>query len=279
MTNKNNIGGIVHTYIKYDPLKFPSPTQPPPDFVTPLMDQMLQFGSRRQLTEEELARAVRLDPEQFKNLGPGLDQIKKMLEERKRRILETYETRTVVKKAKKAFHKHAKNQPKDYQFPGRLSEIYKEAIQQEQLYDLERIYYKLGDDSAPMAQFVLQLVARLGNKYQVDELAANYHFTGDQSLTIPEALEIKEELEKIDELLRQLEEARDTAQIAILDMEALGEFMDEETMHSLEEMKRVIENYVREAAERQGLESNDGAFQLTPQAYRVFQGKAVGENL
>jgi len=75
MTNKKKIGGIVQTYIKYDPMKFPSPTQPPPDFVTPLMDQMLTFGSRRQLTEEELARAVRLDPEQFKNLGPGIDQM------------------------------------------------------------------------------------------------------------------------------------------------------------------------------------------------------------
>ncbi|MDB2687250.1 hypothetical protein N9Y42_08560 [Mariniblastus sp.] len=275
MTNKKNIGGIVHTYIKYDPMKFPSPTQPPPDFVSPLMDQMLQYGSRRQLTEEELARAVRLDPEQFKNLGPSLDQIKKMLEERKRRILETYETRTVVKKARKAFHKHAKNQSTDHQLPGRLQDVYKEAIQQEQLYDLERIYYKIADDTSPMAQFILQLLTRLGNKYQVDELAANYHFIGDQSLTIPEALEIKEELEKIDELLKQLEEARDTAQIAILDMELLGEYMDEEAMKSLEEMKRVIENYVREAAERQGLESNNGAFQLTPQAYRVFQGKLL----
>ena len=277
MTNKKNIGGIVQTYIKYDPLKFPSPTQPPPDFVTPLMDQMLTFGSRRQLTEEELARAVRLDPEQFKNLGPGIDQMQKMLEERKRRILETYETKSVVKQARKTFHKHAKNSPQDQPLPDRLKEIYREAIQQEQLYDLERIYYDLGDDTSPLSRFILQLLSRLSNKYQVDELAANYHFTGDQALTIPEALEIKEELEKIDELLRQLEEARETAQLAILDTEALGEYMDEDTMHSLEEMKRVIENYVREAAERQGLESSDGAFQLTPQAYRVFQGKLLAK--
>ena len=262
MTNKKKIGGIVQTYIKYDPMKFPSPTQPPPDFVTPLMDQMLTFGSRRQLTEEELARAVRLDPEQFKNLGPGIDQMKKMLEERKRRILETYETKSVVKQARKAFHKRAKNSPQDQPLPDHLKEIYREAIQQEQLYDLERIYYDLGDDTSPLSQFILQLLSRLSNKYQVDELAANYQFTGNQALTIPEALEVKEELEKIDELLKQLEEARATAQLAILDMEALGEYMDEDTMHSLEEMKRVIENYVREAAERQGLESSDGAFQL-----------------
>ena len=277
MTNKKNIGGIVQTYIKYDPMKFPSPTQPPPDFVTPLMDQMLTFGSRRQLTEEELARAVRLDPEQFKNLGPGIDQMKKMLEERKRRILKTYETKSVVKQARKVFHKHAKKRPQDQPLPDHLKEIYREAIQQEQLYDLERIYYDVGDDTSPLSQFILQLLSRLSNKYQIDELAANYHFTGNQALTIPEALEVKEELEKIDELLKQLEEARSTAQLAVLDMEMLGEYMDEDAMHSLEEMKRVIENYVREAAERQGLESSDGAFQLTPQAYRVFQGKLLAK--
>ena len=277
MTNKKNIGGIVQTYIKYDPMKFPSPTQPPPDFVTPLMDQMLTYGTRRQLTEEELARAVRLDPEQFKNLGPGIDQMKKMLEERKRRILKTYETKSVVKQARKVFHKHAKKRPQDQPLPDHLKEIYREAIQQEQLYDLERIYYDVGDDTSPLSQFILQLLSRLSNKYQIDELAANYHFTGNQALTIPEALEVKEELEKIDELLKQLEEARSTAQLAVLDMEMLGEYMDEDAMHSLEEMKRVIENYVREAAERQGLESSDGAFQLTPQAYRVFQGKLLAK--
>lgn len=274
MTNKNNIGGIIQTYIKYDPMKFPSPTQPAPDFVSPLVDQMLMFGSRRELTEEELARAVRLDPEQFKNLGPGIDLIKKILEERKRKILETYETKSVLKKARKRFHKAAKSGP---DVPDEMRSFFKEAVDQEQLYDLERLYYRVNDDTDPLAQHLLKLVSRLANKYQLDELDANYLFTGDQSMTIPEALEIKEELEKIDELLKQLEEARETAQLAILDMESLGEFMDEDTMHSLEEMQRVIENYVRDAAERQGLQNKDGAFQLTPEAYRVFQGRLLSK--
>ena len=111
MSNKKQIGGVVQTYMKYDPVKFPSPTQPPPDLVTPMMNQMLTYGSVRELTEEELARAVRLSPEQFKNLGPTLDMIQIMLEERKRKILETYETKTVERKARKSFHKLAKNGP------------------------------------------------------------------------------------------------------------------------------------------------------------------------
>jgi len=116
-------------------VKFPSPTQPPPDFVSPLMNQMLATGSMRELTEEELARAVHLDPEQFKNLGPSIDMMQGVLEDRKRKILATYETDSVVKLAKKNFQKHAKNGPT---IPKPMKSFYDEAVQQEQLYDLER---------------------------------------------------------------------------------------------------------------------------------------------
>ena len=274
MPKNQKIGGVFQTYMKYDPVKFPSPTQPPPDFVSPMMNQMLAYGSQKELTEEELARAVHLDPEQFKNLGPSIDMMQAMLEERKRKILETYETDSVQKQVRRNFHGLAKKGPTP---TAEMKEFYRQAIQQEQLYDLERMYYKVGDDASPMAQHLAQLISRLAFKYEVDELASKYHFTGRESMTPPKAIEIKEELEQIDELLKQLEEARDTAQIAILDMEKLGEFMDEGTMHSLEEMKRAIDDYVKEAAEKQGLSKKDGRFQLTPEAYRVFQGKLLGK--
>ena len=262
---------MLHTYQKYDPQKFPSPTQPQHDFVSGLMNQMLADGSMRNLTEEELARAIKLDPEQFKNLGPSIDAMQQRLLQQKQRILETYETKSVVREAKRRFHKSARNAD----VPEELRDQFQRAVAEEQLYDLEQLYYR-ADDTDTFSRQVAGLLAKLGDKYQVDELASKYEFTGQESLTIPQALEIKELLEKIDELLKQLEEARDTAQIAILDMEALGEFMDEDTMHSLEEMQRVIENYIREAAERQGLEKGeDGRFQLTPQAYKIFQGSLL----
>ena len=40
----------------------------------------------------------------------------------------------------------------------------------------------------------------------LDELAAKYAFRGRTPMTIPQALEIKEELETIDRLLKELEE-------------------------------------------------------------------------
>lgn len=269
---QNKVGGVLHTYTKYDPVKFPSPTQPPPDIVSPLMNQMMSWGSARQLTEEELANAIRLDPEQFKNLGPSLDMIKAILEDRKRKILETYETKTVQFTVKKVFRKKAKGFDG---IPKEMRAAYKEAVAREQLYDLENLWYRAGDDGSDLARHLMGLMGNLGDKYQIDELASKWHFTGHESMTIPQALEIKEELEKIEELLDQVEEASNNAQIAILDMDQLGEFMDDETMHSLEEMKKQIDEYVEQIAAQQGLNKKDGKYELTPQAVRTFQGKLL----
>src|SRR5208282_5757677 len=101
------VGGIIHTYQKHDPVNFPSPTTPPPDMVSPAFEHLLLHGSTRRLTEEELARAVRLDPSQIRSLGPSIDALLEILRERKRKILQTYETDQVQKTAHKEFHKEA----------------------------------------------------------------------------------------------------------------------------------------------------------------------------
>ncbi len=266
------VGGVIHTYQKYDPQTFPSPTQPPPDMVSPAFEHMLRYGGYRPLTEEELARAIRLDPSQIAGLGPSIDALLAMLLERKRKILEKFETQTARRAAQRAFEDAAKRVP----IPGELRQAFKRAVDSEQIHDLENIWYSIGDDQSPAARRIVSTMEALGEKYQVDELAAKYTFTGRQALGVDEALEVKAELEKIDKLLKQLEEARKTAQIAIIDMDALSEFTEPGDMAKLEEVQRMVENHVREAAERQGLQRDgQGGFQLTPQAYRVFQGRLL----
>jgi uncharacterized protein with von Willebrand factor type A (vWA) domain len=271
MARKPKIGGIVHTYQRYDPKEFPSPTQPPPDMVSPAFEHMLAYGSMRHLTEEEMARAVRLDPSQFQGLGPSIDMLIAMLLERKRKILERYETDAVQKIALSEFRAEVGRVTP----PPRLAERYRKAIFQQQIYDLERIWYALGNDIDPFAQHVLRLMQGLSARFQIDELASKYEFSGNESMTIPQALEVKEELEKIDELLKQLEEARETAQIGVVDLDALAQYAEPGGLNSLREMQQTIENYVREMAEQQGVAHQQGAFQLTPQAYRIFQGRLL----
>jgi uncharacterized protein with von Willebrand factor type A (vWA) domain len=126
------------------------------------------------------------------------------------------------------------------------------------------------------ARDVLVTMEALGDKYQIDELISKYTFTGRQKMDIPEAIEIKKELEQIDELLKQLEEAAKTAQIGLIDMEALGQYAQPNDLNALEEIREQIKNVVREMAERQGLDrSESGAFRLTPKAYKTFQAKLL----
>jgi len=80
--------------------------------------------------------------------------------------------------------------------PGRIARQFQQAVRDEQLHELEQLWYRSGDEHGQFARQLLQLVERLGEKYQVDELAAKYPFTGRTPMTLPEALAIKEELER-----------------------------------------------------------------------------------
>jgi uncharacterized protein with von Willebrand factor type A (vWA) domain len=267
------IGGIIQAYQQYDPLSFPSPTQPPPDFVSAAFEHQLMYGSYRELTEEELARAVRLDPREIAGLGPSLDMLRAILEERKRKILETYETNTVQREAQRVYHKAARR----VDVPGGIHKLFRRAIDEQQIRDLERLWYRLEDQTGPAAGGLMQVIQRLTEKIQIEQLAAKYAFIGREALTVEQALQVKEELQRIDELLKQLVEAAKTAQIGVIDMELLGEFAEPGDLEKLEGLRQAIESYVREQAERQGLEQTgkDGGFRLTPKAYRLFQGKLL----
>lgn len=271
MSTRDDLGGIIHTYQKYDPINLPSPTAPPPDLVSPAFEHLLFYGNTRQLTPEEMARAVHIDPSQIKGLGPSLDALMEILRERKRKILATYETGKAETEARKKFH----DQAEGMRPPGPLTQRFQKAVREEQLHELEQLWYRAGKESDKFARQLLHLVERLGEKYQVDELASKYEFTGRTPMTVDEALAVKEELEMIDRLLKQMEEAKQNAQIGIIDLEELAQFADPGDLEQLRELQQQVEDYLREQAERQGIEEGKQGFQLTPKAYRVFQSKLL----
>jgi uncharacterized protein with von Willebrand factor type A (vWA) domain len=271
MSTPDRLGGIIHTYQKYDPVNFPSPTAPPPDMVSPAFEHLLFYGNTRRLTPEELARAIRIDPSQVAGLGASLEALMEMLRERKRKILATYETGHAEAEARNNYLRQAG----DMQPPGKIAKQFQQAVREEQLRDLENLWYRSGDEHGKFARQLLRLVERLGEKYQVDELAAKYEFTGRTPMSVPKALEVKEELETIDRLLKQLEEAMKTAQIGIIDLEELAQFAEPGDVEQLSALQQVIQDYLREQAERQGIEEGKHGFHLTPRAYRLFQSKLL----
>jgi hypothetical protein len=158
MANRETLGGVIHTYQRYDPAKFPSPTQPPPDLVSHAMEHMLMFGEHRELTEEELARAIHLDPSQIAGLGPSIDALIAMLQERRRKILARYETKSVRRKAEQAFV----DQATETKVPKKFRDRFYRSIKTEQIRDLERLWYAAGDDQSPWACALVNVIERLG---------------------------------------------------------------------------------------------------------------------
>jgi len=271
MPTRDSLGGIVHTYQRYDPVRIPPPRPPVADLLTPAMEHLLEFGDASELTEEQLADAVVLDPEQIRGLGPSLDSIRRQLEEARRRILERYETDTVRKRARTAFRGEARGM----QPPARFRDGFAKAVREEQLRQLERLWYAQDDDQSPFAARLAGLIDTLAAVYQVDELAAKWAFTGREKLTVPEALEVKERLEEIERLLRQVEEARKNAKVALIDMDALGQFVERDELDGLESLRRQIREIIERQAAEQGIQRTKRGYELTPQALRIFQGRLL----
>ena len=264
-------GGVIHTYQQYDPKSFPSPSSPQPDLVSPAMEHMLEWGSMREFTEEELAKAIRLDPGQFAGLGPSLDALIKMLKERKEKILNTYETDSVRKKAQRQFADDAKQARP----PAKYAKSFWQSVKEEQIYALENLWYRAERTDPDFAGRLVSLMESLGNKYQVDHLASKYEFAGRESLTIPEAIETLEELKKIDDLLKQLENAKENAQLAIIDLEDLREFADQQAIDNINKFQEQIQQYLKDIMEGQGLSNQKGQIQLSPKAFKLFQGRLL----
>jgi len=273
MPTRETLGGIVHIYQRYDPARIPPPRMPLADLVSPAMEHLLEFGSTDELTEEQLADAVMLDPEQIKGLGPSLASLKQMLEERIRKIVERYETDSIRKKTRQAFQ----NVAQQIQPPAKSREAFQRAVREEQLRQLERLWYAQDNEQSRFSGQLVTLVDRLGEVYQVDELAAAWTFSGRQQLSLPEALEVKEELETLSKLLKQLEEARKNAKIGLIDMEALGRFAEAGQLDELDKLKQQVQDLVEQMAAEQGLQRTQRGYQLTPKAMRVFQGKLLNQ--
>src|SRR5262245_19455802 len=151
MSSNNQLGGIIHTYQKFDPVQFPSPTAPPPDMVSPAFEHLLFYGNTRRLTEEELARAVRIDPSQIRGLGASIEALMEILRERNRKTLATYETGRVEATARQNFQKQAG----EMRPPPNIARRFQEAVRGEQLHDLEQLWYRTGDEKGKFARQLL----------------------------------------------------------------------------------------------------------------------------
>ena len=277
MTQQRKLGGVIHSYQRFDPTNIPSPNQPPPDLVSPAFEHLLAYGDMREFTEEELANAVRLDASQIAGLGPSLEAPAAMLEERKRKILEKYETaasrrdRRSGTTAKPARHLAA-------EAPGTAlrAGFSRRATARAGTGLVSRgrrpLTFCSGADAADCAVGREISDRRTGRQIRIQRPR--------RRSSVPQAIEIKEELETIDRLLKQIAEAAKTA--------AAGHHRHGGAVRVRRAGRSRTACAVSKATRRtccgrwpSSRASSGGreGFRLSPQAYRLFQGRLLGANL
>ena len=265
----------MHTYRGYDPVRFPPPAAPPGDGgLGALGDRLVEGGRRRRFTPEELADAIRIPPEALGGLGPSIEALIARLEERRRRLLETWNPAPTVRAASDRVDDLAGPVVESDDLPEAFRERLRREIRERQIHGLERLWYHLDPNDIVQAGIRARLpgvVEAIGELDGVESLHDGWHFTGRRIPDIEEALALREELDRIEELLRQLEEALKNAKPAIVDLEELREFVDQADLGDFEALRERAAELLRQAAEQQGLVEDEQGWTLGPGAMRAYQ--------
>lgn len=116
-----------------------------------------------------------------------------------------------------------------------------------------------------------QLAAAMNQLYPPDDMANQYPFMGEDSLTYDEAMELMGELQSMDELERQIQEVARRGNVQDLDLNEVEELLGEDASRNLEQLQRISKKleeagYVTRKGER---------LELTPKGIRKIGQKAM----
>ena len=118
---------------------------------------------------------------------------------------------------------------------------------------------------AEMAQLAMNLQALMPTEGE------RYPFSGDEPVTLSEAMRMMEQLQQMEELERQLEGARYGSGVDEIDAEKMSELVGAEegqALQQLQELARMLE-------EEGYLEERGGKMELTPRGIRKIGQKAL----
>ena len=116
-----------------------------------------------------------------------------------------------------------------------------------------------------------QLAAAMNQLYPPDELANRYPFMGEESLTYEEAMDLMGQLQGMDELEQQIQQAMQRGNIQDIDPDNMEALVDVESRRSLEQLQRLAKmledaGYVTRKGDR---------LELTPKGIRKIGQKAM----
>jgi uncharacterized protein with von Willebrand factor type A (vWA) domain len=108
----------------------------------------------------------------------------------------------------------------------------------------------------------------------LDPQGGQYRFGGDEALDLDAAMELMREMQDLDELISEVQEAERGGDAQRIDRDLVKDLLgedDAENLDQLQEMVKALEDagYVRP--------TDDGGFELTPRGSRMIGQKALGE--
>ena len=118
-----------------------------------------------------------------------------------------------------------------------------------------------------------ELGAQMYEMFPVDDLAQEYPFVGDESLTLDQAMELMGQLQDMDELERQVQRAMRSGNIEDIDLDRVEEILGEEARRQLEQLQRIIQ----QLEEAGYLKHQGDRLELTPRAVRKLAQQALRE--
>ncbi len=118
-----------------------------------------------------------------------------------------------------------------------------------------------------------RLAAHLEDADPLAGLRREYPFSGQDQVDLSQALDLMDQLHRMDELERQLRRAQQGSSAGDIDRDLVREVLGEEARHALDQLARLAE-----FLEKQGYIRQTGArFELTPKGMRKIGQKALQE--
>ena len=117
------------------------------------------------------------------------------------------------------------------------------------------------------------LAGQMYEMFPFDDLAREYPFMGDESLALDQAMELIGQLQDMDELDRQVQQAMRGGDIADIDLDTAEQYLGEEARRQLERLQRIVQ----ELEEAGYLKREGDRLELTPRAIRRLAQRALRE--
>lgn len=237
-----------------------------------LMDELKQ-KMMEQYFKDMQSSLQGMTPEQMQGMKQMLKDLNQMLDQHSRGQLSDEQFQQFMQRYGEMF---GPNQPANMeelmeQIQERMAQAQSllDSMPEETRQQLQDLMASLMDDE--MRQELGMLASMMDDMYPPDELSRQYPFSGQEEISLDEAMRVMDQLQQMENLEAQLKDIRTPDDLERVDEEKLAELLGEEAKRTWEELKKLMKRleeagYIRRKGDR---------LELTPRGIRKIGQKAV----